>query len=545
MSKTKFGKKVVSLVLALTMLFAVSVSAISASAYGPLGKAVSAGIDLISDHGYTVGPIGKAQKATHLVKIGIAKKILPQHDDLAIDIADVISDKTRKDVRHGVELAALNALPLSVKNGVATQLGLGAVDLAEQGADLAIIANDAKLLTASTAFRGLEKFLIGQHIWQLVVANAYALPLKTFGTLKVLNNVAELGVDNLGVAVGEALVIRGLLPAHLKLLPVPHVNSIIPGSPLTNAGKLLSLGTGLLIRDLGLAAIAPDVLDIALGGLVFNTPIADTQIAVNLALIPRHIFNKQLGTLGQLTGLASIGLGSALFIKNGIEVATEFIPATIAANATRHAAEAAVAAGLVGLHIADNIFWNALGAVLVARPIAQGAALAGAGALGAGALGAAGLGAAALAGTAAVAAPVATAAVAAPVVGAATLGAAGLGALGLGAAGLAGAAALAAPVVTTAVAAPVVGAAVLGTAAAGATALGAGALGAAALASNLLGGNDSSSSNTTAATPVQTVANAVESVLPSNDQNTQTETQAQETTNTSDASVASTDGPIE
>lgn len=535
MSKTKFGKKVVSLVLALTMLFAVSVSAISASAYGPVGKAVSAGIDLVSDHGYTHGPVGQAKKAKHLIKIGIAKKILPQHDDLAIDIADVLSDKARKDVRHGVELAALNALPLSVKNGVATQVILGGVDLAEQAIDVKIIADDAKLLTASTAFKGLEKWLIGQHVWQLVVANAYTLPLKTIGTLKVLKNVNELGKDNLGLAVGEALVIRGLLPAHLKLLPIPHVHSIILGSPLTVAGKLLSLNTGLILRDASALAILPDVADIAIGGLIFNTPIADTQIAVNLALIPRHIFNKQIGTLGQFIGLNSIGLGSALFIKNGIEVATEFIPATIAANVTRHIAEATVVAGLAGLHIADNIFWNALGAVLVARPIAQVATTAGVTALGAAGLGLAGLtaanvagaaavGAAALgtkvvadtalaAGAAAVAAPVVTAAVAAPVVGAATLGAAALGATGLGAAALAGTAAL-----------------------------GAGALGAVALASGLLGGNDNSSS--TATTPVAT---AVQSVLPATSTTTEEaqDTEAQEADNTSDAAVASTDGPIE
>lgn len=500
MSKTKFGKKIVSLVLALAMVFAV---ATTASAH----KGVVAL--------YTDGPVGKAaEKVTHtLIVTSPLTTAGAKTTVLAHDALDTIGDGVK--AVGGVVL--LNPV---------TQLGrfntaLLPLELANAGqrvADKLIIKNDALLFGLSSLGAVNNGIEAAGNIAVRDVALLTSLNHKAVATVLGVNDLAHLGWHSLLLAKdnADALAILGHALAHPGFLPLTHVNALL----------INQLGINHDVRH-----AFYDVADLIKDGLIFNTPISDSLAAFNEALLIGNVIGVGVNALGQLTGVNSILLGKALALHNFNDY---FRNIRRAANITlaRDAVDAVILH-----HIDEQIHGAAVLAAVGAANVAVAAPVVGAAALGTaavGALGLAGLTAANVAGAAALAAPVVTTAVAAPVVGAALVGA-----------GLAGTAALAAPVVATAVAAPVVGAALVGAGVAGATALGAGALGAAALASNLLGGNDSSSSNTTAATPVQTVANAVESVLPSNDQNTQTETQAQETTNTSDASVASTDGPIE
>lgn len=552
MSKTKLGKKFVSLVLSLAMIFAVGGSAISASAYthGVVGQTAG----LITK---ALLPVPVRDKSLIVDSAQVAEDVVKAHvaKDAAVAVAltpsglrkfnfDFLKYKTLLDVKDRNDLKVDKAIIL----GDATLFNLAGIDgLKEVG-----------LIQLSKDQKKLHRRLRNADAIGALLLKANALTGLRPGA-GIIGDSADLLKDNLLIAGGEALHVAGLvLPAHH---PLPFVWLPIAVG-LGPVGNILLTNQGKHIRNLGLVLAAVDGTGLLLRLGEFQTPILDARFVKNEV---KHVIYKDLEKLhkahlgedlvAQAFGVGSMVLGADLFAANVGQLKLNGLTAFNLALA-----EGAVTVKL--MHDADNVIWNVLtaaplafaGTVLAVRnavrvPVAATVAAG----LGASAAIPATLGTLALASAAAKVAPVALgAAVAAPVAGAAALGAGALGLAGLTAANVAGAAALAAPVVATAVAAPVVGAAALGTAVAGATALGAGALaagatalGVGALASNLLGGNDSSSSNTTAATPVQTVANAVESVLPSNDQNTQTETQAQETTNTSDASVASTDGPIE
>lgn len=559
MSKTKFGKKIVSLVLALTMLFAVSVSAISASAY-------------------THGLIGRTAKLA-------TKAVLPLSDKVLVDAADVATDAAKAAVVNTavVKAAIDNAfVPKHLKQFVAAKTILTANDAIQLGQDLAIVGADDLLFKASSVDLAKEEGLVLLN--KALRANALGLagvegltaahikfhalfggPIGVapkLGVLRdgILADVKDLTLEDAPlITAGTLLEASSLIPSHHPL-PFVWLPLAVGLTPISNA---LRLGTGAALRHTGNILAIVDTIGLTASTLKFNTPILDTLIAKNLLnakvlkdLTALHRFHQFKDVLGQGLGLASIGLGSALAAHNVFEIATEAVPAKIIADALRLGRIANFANTIYLLHVADNIVWNLATAKAVALPLALGTAavaaatpvVAGAVALPAAGLGLAGLTAANVAGAAALAAPVAGAAIAAPV----ALGAGALGLGGLAAAGLAGAAALAAPVVATAVAAPVVGAAALGTAAAGAAALGAGALGAAALAANVLGNKDGSTTN-----PVDTVKNAVESVVPSNNQTTTTtatestentqndNTQAQTTSSNTGSNVANTDGPMD
>lgn len=561
MSKTKFGKKIVSLVLALTMLFAVSVSAISASAY-------------------THGLVGRTAKLA-------TKAVLPLSDKILVDAADVATDAAKAAVinKAVVKAAVGNALvPKHLKQFVAAKAILRTNDTLQLGQDLAIVGADDLLFKASSVDLAKEEALVllnkGLKANALGLAGIEGLtaahikfhalfggPIGVapeLGVLRdgILADVKDLTLEDAPlITAGTLLEASSLLPSHHPL-PFVWLPIAVGLTPLSN---ILRLGTGAALRHTGNALAFVDTLGLTVSALKFNTPILDTLIAKNLLnakvltdLTVLHRVHQFKDVLGQGLGLASIGLGSALAAHNVFEILTEAVPAKAIADTLRFARVANFVNDLYKLHVVDNIVWNLATAKAFALPLALGTAavaaatpvVAGAVAIPAAGLGLAGLTAANVAGAAALAAPVAGAALAAPV----ALGAGALGLGGLAAAGLAGAAALAAPVVATAVAAPIVGVAALGTVAAGATALGAGVLGTAALAANVLGNKDGSTTN-----PVDTVKNAVESVVPSNNQTTTTATentestentqndpaQAQTTAGTNNANVANTDGPID
>lgn len=521
MANTKVGKKIVSLVLALTMLFTVATAAVSASARG-LGENTVDALVLTS-------PVTTAgAKTTTLAKRG-AEDLLK--------------------VQTLTNLALLNNPVTQVGRYNEALLPLQAINTAQILGDNLIIKNDALLFGISSVALGVNALGIrnnNREILGLALVNAFEkfdllgipgiVPHRVIGGALGALNLLQLPVDFTiaGANTLANLAILNHAVTHLGLLPLTHINGLL----LTQAGT--ALGTVLALKD---------VNDLILDGAYFNTPFRNAIVLFNNGLIAANIVDSQfkkagvlLNVAGQATGATSIALGKVLALHNlGDYIFRNPIRALVLKNA-RNFVDFSI------LHATDNFIHNALFAAAVAVPVATATGVIGLTALNAGALGLAGLTVANVAGAAALAAPVAGAAIATPV----ALGAGALGLGGLAAAGLAGAAALAAPVVATAVAAPVVGAAALGTAAAGAAALGAGALGAAALAANVLGNKDGSTTN-----PVDTVKNAVESVVPSNNQTTTTtatestentqndNTQAQTTSSNTGSNVANTDGPMD
>lgn|GEM_PF-2954313 len=499
MEKTKVSKRLISFVLALTMLFTVCTAAISTSA----------------------GPV------TRLVN----NLVLPKHDAKLKNAANRTLDLA---LINGTLL--FNAIPSKARDFAVADAVLTAKDLADVGADIGIINLDALLGTSALVDEGKEKVLIGVdhliagtalNVSLLHKAIAFGIIPDTdvirpidFGRNGIFNDLADLVFEDTPlVTLGAANIAVSLLPAHHPLpfvwLPIAH--GLIPIHQINHfAFGAITLLNGSILGGVDLFRLAGHTL-------FAMTPISDAVFfGANALAIGHKVFGVIPDHLKELTGLNSIILGDTLLALNAIQLVNEPLVAKAYADLKSFERKAAALLGtgaaIYAGHVIDNLIWNI--PTQAAAAVGTGLALGAAGLAAANAVAGTGL----ALGTAAVATPAVAAVAAVPALG--------LGAAGLGAAALAGTTA----VVGTGLA---LGAAALGTAAAlGAAALGTAAVGTALVASNLLGKDSDSDKKTETAAPVATnpVASVVEKV---------TESVPTATTNAATDNVASTDGPIE
>ena len=458
MEKTKVSKRLISFVLALTMLFTVCTAAISTSA----------------------GPV------TRLVN----NLVLPKHDAKLKNAANRTLDLA---LINGTLL--FNAIPSKARDFAVADAVLTAKDLADVGADIGIINLDALLGTSALVDEGKEKVLIGVdhliagtalNVSLLHKAIAFGIIPDTdvirpidFGRNGIFNDLADLVFEDTPlVTLGAANIAVSLLPAHHPLpfvwLPIAH--GLIPIHQINHfAFGAITLLNGSILGGVDLFRLAGHTL-------FAMTPISDAVFfGANALAIGHKVFGVIPDHLKELTGLNSIILGDTLLALNAIQLVNEPLVAKAYADLKSFERKAAALLGtgaaIYAGHVIDNLIWN----IPTQAAAAVGTGLA---------LGAAGLAAA-------------NAVAAVPALG--------LGAAGLGAAALAGTTA----VVGTGLA---LGAAALGTAAAlGAAALGTAAVGTALVASYLLGKDSDSDKKTETAAPVATnpVASVVEKVTES------------------------------
>lgn len=338
MAKTKVGKKIVSLVLALTMLFTVATAAVSAGARG-LGENTLDALTLTS-------PLTTAgAKTTTLAKRGA--------EDL---------------------LKVTTLTNLALLNNPVTQLGrynealvpLQAINAAQRVGDKLIIKNDALLFGASSVALGINALGLTSNLLEgtgLAVANAAIkgidiIPHRAIGAGLGALNALQLPVDFTiaGANVIANLAILNHAVTHLGLLPLTHINGLL----LTQAGT--ALGNVMLLKD---------VNDLVLDGAFFNTPIGSTLVLLNKGLIAGNIIDSQfkkafalLDVAGQVTGVNSIALGTVLSLHNlGDYVVRNPLRALALKNA-RNFVDFSI------LHAADNFIHNALFAAALAAPVA-------------------------------------------------------------------------------------------------------------------------------------------------------------------------------